>query len=251
MRQIESFSIGSVLDATFRVFGRNFIPFFLLGLIILVPTAYLSNWAMTRFVLVSPEAFDMASLFITLAITSLVSVLSYTLVQACFACAVFHTLKGDQQSLMDSLALGVRVLPFTLLASIVSTLIISFGILLLIVPGIIFMFMYFLVIPVAAIERKYPIAALSRSAQLTKGHRGKIFGLFLLLIVGGGILGALFGGVSALLNPDLAENLLSNPSSWVNWLFAVIVNVSTAVVYYDLRLLKEDMDSESVAEVFH
>lgn len=241
MRQIESFSLGSVLDATFRVFGRNIIPFFLLGLAILVPTTMLSQWATVTFGPVS---------LTSLSVSMLVAVLSNTLLQATFTCAVFHILRGDQQSLLDSLSLGARVLPFTLLASFVAGLVVWFGLLLLIIPGVVFMLMFWLAVPVAAIERKYPVAALKRSAELTKGHRGKLLGLFLLWMVAGLILGAIFGGITFAIDPSLAVNPFANPSNWVGWILGVIFAVSVAVTYYDLRLLKEDMDSEAVAEVF-
>ena len=244
MRQVESFSIGGVLDATFRVFGRNIIPFMLLGLAILVPTTFLSQWAMQTF-----GAFSLTSIGVSM----LVAVLSNTLMQASFTCAVFHTLRGDQQSLFDSLAMGARVLPFTLLASLVAGLAVWFGLLLLLIPGVLFMLMFWLAVPVAAIEREYPLKALKRSAELTKGHRGKLFGLFLLWILAGVVLGAIVGGASFAFSPDLVlnpANPFTTPSNWINWGFGVIFAVSVAVTYYDLRLLKEDMDSEAVAEVF-
>ena len=54
-----------------------------------------------------------------------------------------------------------------------------------IATAVMFVFLYIIfwvVIPVAVIERPGPVASLKRSVALTEGHRWKILGIFLLVI---------------------------------------------------------------------
>ncbi len=60
---------------------------------------------------------------------------------------------------------------------------IGIGLVLLIVPGIILALMWSLTIPVAVLEDKGLRDATSRSAELTKGNRGRIFMIYFLFIV--------------------------------------------------------------------
>lgn len=244
MRQVESFSLGGVFDATFRVLGKNLIPLILLGAVILVPTTFLSDWMLSKF-----GEFSLT----VLGASMLLSLFSYTLLQAALICAVFHTLRGDEQSLADTMAQTSRALPFAILASLAYTLVLSIGLVLLIIPGIFLLLVFWLAVPVAAIERVYPLKAMARSAELTKGYRGKLFGLFVIYVVASLVVGAIVGGLSFAIDPKLVvgpTSTLTNPGNWVNWIAYLISSVTVAVTYYDLRLLKEDMDSEAVAGVF-
>jgi len=60
---------------------------------------------------------------------------------------------------------------------------VGIGFVLLIVPGIILALMWSLTIPVAVLEDKGLRDATSRSAELTKGNRGRIFVIYFLFIV--------------------------------------------------------------------
>ncbi len=81
------------------------------------------------------------------------------------------------------------------------------GMLLLIVPGIILSIMFALVLPIVLFETLGVSDVLKRSAELTKGVRGAIFGaIFLISLfasVGGGIVGAMFVGVAAIAGPTM------------------------------------------------
>src|SRR5204863_9857748 len=57
------------------------------------------------------------------------------------------------------------------------------GLILFVIPGIIAVLKYALAVPVAVLEETTVSKALERSADLTKGHRGRIFLIYFLLMV--------------------------------------------------------------------
>ena len=132
------------------------------------------------------------------------------------------------------------------------------GLVLLIVPGIIFALMWSLAIPVAVLEGQGLRGATSRSAALTKGDRGRIFViscLFVLLvyivtvIVQTPILMALgISRISHAANPRMIPawyGLLSAVGTFVsNSLVAPLFTIALALIYYDERVRKEGFDLE-------
>jgi len=124
------------------------------------------------------------------------------------------------------------------------------GLLLLIVPGVIFWTGLALSMPALVLERlPTASAAMSRSWDLTRGHRGKIFAVMLVavllfavptIVVGvvGGILAAL-GVVSPIVIHILAALLGL-------FVYPFLYVVGT-ILYYDLRVRKEGFDLELLA----
>jgi hypothetical protein len=95
------------------------------------------------------------------------------------------------------------------------------------------------------IEKPGIFASLDRSAKLTKGSRWQIFGLVALVTIVSGIalwvLRALFGMVT------VWSKLLSFGWQVVGTSFGAVL---VAVVYHDLRMTKEGMDVDNLANVF-
>jgi predicted outer membrane lipoprotein len=110
-----------------------------------------------------------------------------------------------------------------------------FGFILLIVPGLFLLTIWAVVAPVVVIERPGVLPSLSRSRELVRGHGWQVFGvivvLFLLQIVLGGIVGAIFVGVSDNLVgrgvADLIVRVLVGPLS----------ALAAAIMYFELKRL--------------
>jgi hypothetical protein len=87
---------------------------------------------------------------------------------------------------------------------------------------------------------------MSRSAELTKGYRWKVFGVIVLMVlieaVVGGVIGLAFRGLGG-----ISGSLVS--TVW-NALTMAFDGVVCAVVYHDLRVVKEGVDIEQIAAVF-
>lgn len=136
-----------------------------------------------------------------------------------------------------------RLLPM-IVAGIVIGLAVGLGFLLLIVPGVILGCGLAAAMPVVVAEKMGPLDAIRRSWELTSGSRGTIFltGLIFVLIN----LGLTLVGIVLGLIPILGQ------------LASLIINVVTgslgtiwlAVVYHDLRVAKEGVETDDLARVF-
>jgi uncharacterized membrane protein len=120
------------------------------------------------------------------------------------------------------------------------------GLILLIVPGLILYTMWLVAVAACVVEQTGPWRSLRRSQELTKGHRWKIFGLFLVLLL------------LSLINPvlQLALTAAAGPTAGAigNAIWTAIgsafSSVVIAVTYYELRVAKEGIDIEQIASVF-
>jgi hypothetical protein len=107
-----------------------------------------------------------------------------------------------------------------------------------------------LVAPViVVIEKMGPIAALGRSWRLSSGHRWRIFGIQVLLVILNLVLSiliaGLFGGFAAAGVNNVVQSLI-NLASTIVW--APVQWIAFTVLYYDLRVRKEAFDLQLAAE---
>jgi hypothetical protein len=130
---------------------------------------------------------------------------------------------------------------------------VGFGLIALIVPGILLALMWSLAVPVKVLEDKGVTDAMSRSSDLTKGDRGRIFVIWLLFIV-------LSIGISLLIQwpVELAAGASSRAAmarAGAGWrvaslaaafistcLVGPLATIAFSLVYYDERVRKEAFD---------
>jgi hypothetical protein len=118
---------------------------------------------------------------------------------------------------------------------------------LLIVPAPMFAAMFFVATPVCVVERLGPLASMTRSRDLTRGHRWKVFGVVVLLTVINIVVASVLKlGLVALAGPVLAVTGLLIWGALYGAYSALIAVVS----YRDLRVAKEGIDTEQIAAVF-
>jgi membrane-anchored glycerophosphoryl diester phosphodiesterase (GDPDase) len=132
---------------------------------------------------------------------------------------------------------------------------IMLGFMLLIVPGIILLTMWAVAIPALVIEREGVGAAFRRSSQLTKGARWKIFALFLVLLIIYWLLSLVIGlaGLKMYSAADSAAgltvgNLLG--SVVLGTVFNTLWGTIQPSLYVELRQWKEGGSLENLQEVF-
>jgi uncharacterized membrane protein len=127
-----------------------------------------------------------------------------------------------------------------LIVSLLMTLAVGLGFLLLLVPGVILAVGLVLAIPAVVLEpRTSASGALSRSWELTRGARWRIFGLgVVLLVLSAGMLsgGGSVGVVTVIAIGGLVQ-------MFIYPLFYCVLTVT----YYDLRVRKEGFDLELLA----
>jgi hypothetical protein len=173
---LRPFTVGELLDGAFSLYRRNFSSLFAIALVPQIPLILL--WL----VLPTFAAGDNAQA--TVGAASLLS-LPYSLAAAAaiWAGLVFASMRafeGGTFSASDALKVAMRTLPAVIVATIVAVLLITLGMFLLIVPGLIIASMFFAIVPAIVIEGYGPFASLGRSRRLSKGARLRIFGVLVL-----------------------------------------------------------------------
>jgi hypothetical protein len=107
--------------------------------------------------------------------------------------------------------------------------------------------MWFVSTPACVVERTGPWTSLKRSAALTKGHRWKIFGLMILLV----IVSLIVAGLLQLVLPQFGSTILVLLGTLL-WgaLWTAYYSIAVVMTYHDLRVAKEGIDIEQIASVF-
>lgn len=253
--------LGRVIGRAFSTIGGN--PAATLGIAFLfsaLPTSLFSLLSQRM----RPEAMDVANFSTWIGAAAVAGFVAFVLkliTQGALTRATVNSETGERASFADCAGTGLRAaLPLFGLA-ILSGLAIMLGLMLLIVPGVILFTMWAVSGPAVVAERLGPIAAMRRSAELTSGARWKVFGLLLLLLIGGAMLqGALagtitqsYGGVQQMGGVMAGGGL---PTAWiiVNVLVTTVTGAVGAIVqaslYIELREWKEGPALDRLAEVF-
>ena len=240
------FRVGDVLARAWNIFTGNIL--FFLGITLLIYIAIfmavgmvillfaLAGWGTSMVWLMVVGVFLAVILFFAL----------NTIGEAVLLLGAFQRMRGESLRVSEALQRAfARFLPLIGLGILwASALIVGF--LLLVVPAIILMCMWWVVVPVCVVEGLGPVASLSRSAALTKGYRWKIFGLMLVLFVMNGI-----GSQIVELLFGLAGGVMSGAGSLL-WFVAwtAFWNCVLIMTYHDLRVAKEGIDTEQIAAIF-
>lgn len=233
--------VGELVGRTFAIWFRNLIPFTVLALLILSP------WIVAmHFVGEGDDPLRMRMIDILLFV--LQTLLTFVLTAA-VTFGVVQQMRGQPSSIGASIARGLRSFVAVLGTSLLCSVRIAIGYILLVVPGIIEAIRLYAAIPAAVLEGKTGNAAIDRSARLTTGSRWPIFGSWLLMFVislGLGMLGGFVFGTMA----------FESPFAWVWLQVGIVVFTSTlsaammAVCYALLRQGKENVDVKQLAAVF-
>jgi hypothetical protein len=245
------FRVGHVFSRAWSVFSGNFLIFMVVTGIASLPPLLVPQSTPT-----AENPFGNPGLtFLTLFLAIVLGTLS----QAIVLYGAFQDMRGRPVSLADCFKVGLqRFFPIVGLAITVGVAVI-FASLLLIVPGLMLYMMWYVATPVCVVERLGPFRSLGRSRELTKGHRWKLFGLSLLILIPAFIVAGVLVGVIALLFGTGA--ILGLPAAFATPLGQVINLIWSAawgafyavivvVTYHDLRVAREGVDTEQIAAVF-
>jgi MFS family permease len=235
------FRVGAVLNRSSSVLSRNFLTFFVVTIVAYLPLLLVPG--ATTDVSPEPTGISVGLIFLGAFLTMVLGMLS----QAVVLYGAFQDMRGRRVNLPESLKVGLRrFFPIVGLAIIMS-LGMMVGFILLIIPGLILFAMWFVATPACVVEQLGPFRSLGRSAQLTKGHRWKVLGLFIVLLLISALIG---GGVSVVLR-QLGSPILTAVGSLVwNGVWGALYSIAVVVTYHDLRVAKEGVDIEHIASVF-
>jgi len=255
-------STGEILDRSLKLFFSRLGTFYAINLIVQSPLIAVKLFAPA---LVHAVGDDERA-------TIIVAVLGLILLMALMFIGMAAVMKVVEQEHIDQ-KIGVgeslgfaltRFLPL-ILVTIIYYLVVYVGLLLCIVPGIIFACMYALAGQAVVLERVGPLAGMTRSAQLTQDWRGRIFGIgalivLMYLVLGVGLelgLNAVLPQVEVVRDNDGFPRVQLNETNRiihviVETLLSILISTYAAVcltlVYFDLRTRKEGFDLELAAK---
>lgn len=272
------FRVGRALSRSFSIYFRNIVPFALLALLVSAPT-YVYQ------ILVGPDEFAAApgtpeywsQFSVEPIIVFAASLFLGTFVSVALVHGTIQSLKGENASFGACFAKGTAlVLPVfgvaivyflaVLLAALLTALpggivlgllvyatdasvIYFLGAPIIVAPIIYVLILLYVTIPVAIVERA-GIGSLKRSAALTNGYRWRLFGLIILFFFIGGSLGVAlyFLGLMGESPSNFTGGMVAQ---WAfGGVFSAFSAVMAAVVYHDLRVAREGVDSDQVVAVF-
>jgi hypothetical protein len=171
---------------------------------------------------------------------SLTSVVATTLVASSFT--------GVNSSLGKALAIGLRRFAEALAFSIASGALIGVGLVLLIVPGIYLLLRFYVGTPAIVLDDATVGGAFSRSTTLTEGHRWRILGFAVLIMIVMMIPSMVVSSIVA--SASSADTVPLLVCSWVlNAVFGIVITVAPVVMYFDLRVRRESFDVLQLAEL--
>lgn len=229
------FSVTLALSRAVEVLFQNFFTIFAISALATVPLG-VYTW------LESQGMHNGGGAFITLLLNGVFSALS----EAMIVFATFQALRARAINPAESIARGLQRFWPVFWASILVGIITGVGFLLLIVPGLIALCVWYVTIPACVVERLGSTESMSRSADLTAGYRWPIFGAALVVAI------AEIGGsaaIGALLRPETLVAYVIVYFLWVA-LVRAYESVLATIIYHDLRVTKEGVDIEQLAAVF-
>jgi hypothetical protein len=253
---------GRVLARSLAIWARHFVAFFVATFVIYLP-------ASAGLVLLSSGVIDLSPAAAMMS-EGLLGLLFGMLAAGAVAQAVFAQLEGEDLGIGWVLGRGLRRVPsqlgvvflLTLLVGgIAALLFLVVGVLaamlslasrmlgivafvpLVVTPLVALMSIYWVAVPAAVAEHVSPVAALRRSARLTRGERLPIAALVLLVCGVGFGLDWLCTGASAQIIPPALLALRVFVTLAVSALAATV----SAVTYNDLRQLRDNVSSAQLA----
>ena len=239
----EQFGVGTVMGTGFRVWAKNIVPFTLITALIYVP---IFVWG-TITISSDPGGSEILKM---LAYAAGITALLNVFVTATITYGVVMELQGKRAGIGACIAVGFKRLFPAIGVALLSVIAMAGGFILLIVPGVIVACMLYVAMPVfKVVERPGVMGALKRSSELTKGHKGQIFGILFLLWLIGWAAGKIQGSV---LEPHtLADVKISlYISLGIQVILGSLGAVISAVAYYYLRNEKEGTSASELAAVF-
>lgn len=260
MRDVTAFSVGDIIRTSFAVYFGNLPAFLPLSLLVLSPSiavVLLPDSSSLNDPPVMPDPNEMRDPAVALSLLGpfyavllrelFVEWLCVFWLQAALAFGVVRHLRGGRAGFVESFVQFVRrIIPVSVVTAVVGVAT-FIGFLLFVVPGVVLAMILWVALPAVVVERS-GLRALGRSAGLTRGFKGQIFGLALILTLFQFVAVSLVAQVSSAITTDSV--LLWFTVRAVGVVFAGIWATAVSVTYHDLRLLREGVNRRTVPQTF-
>ena len=158
---------------------------------------------------------------------------------------VVETYVGIESSWQRSTVAAINRLPALAVVTVLFWSGTILGWMFLLIPGIFLLVSWSACLPVLIIEGADPVSAMLRSWRMTSGRRWSLFGALVvasLLVFLAGTLAYIVAGAVLVIVQGHFGLLLASEIAWV--LVQPFIGVVLGVLYLDLRVRKEDLDSD-------
>jgi len=248
-----SFSIGRIFSRAFGVMGRNPLVAFGVAALLSALPSILITYGLAQLNLDMRDRNTVIGVIGSGIILFGIGLFLRALVQGCLVRATIADSEGRKAGLAECLGVAAsRALPL-IGVSLLFFLGFAVGLVLLIVPGIIFAITCAVVAPVVVEERVGVIEAFGRASVLTRGARWKIFGLALLVLVLIWLIEAV-AGVAAITLSHPGMDPFSPSLMIFNFVIGTIVATFSSTVqtalYVELREWKDGPATRRLDEIF-
>jgi hypothetical protein len=249
-------SIGRVFERAFATIAHN--PLVVLAIAVVlggIPSALVAYLGHAFRADALASTADRAAVWGAMFFSWVLSIVIGAIVQGAMTRATVAEGEGQKASFAECVAAGARVFLPLIGVALLFGLGITVGTILLIIPGIIVMVMWSVAAPAVVVERDGVFRALSRSQELTKGSRWKIFGLFLVLLVIYIVIFSILGlaGLSSMRNAAVTGNftIVNFISSLIS---SALINLLWGTIqpslYVELRQANDGGSLESLEDIF-
>jgi hypothetical protein len=240
-------STSELLDRTFHLYRNHFVVF--LGILAIPQLAVLAVQLLFAATILGSDPRTLGLLALPIGLLSFLC-LEISHAATVFAVSNFHLDRpvriGEAFGATKGIILRVSGIAFVI------SLIVGFGFVLLLAPGIYWALKYSLVTPVTVLEGTGLGATMSRSSVLTKGSRGRIFVVYLLLVILNLVvstciqfafgLGIPFAGHQTAAFTATRYSLAAVSGFVTGSLVGPLFTIALTLIYYDQRVRKEGFD---------
>jgi hypothetical protein len=186
---MQKLSISSIITRSFTTLKDNFAAFFMISILMKVITLLLMMafgvYDLMKIGVMSPA--DMAQtpggLFGSYASIMLAAIAPSMLALGMITVGTVAYLQGDPTTIGDCIKQGLQKSIPLILLGLITGFAVSFGMMLLIIPGLIILAVWFVAGPVLMVENSGVIKSLTRSMALTTDARGIIIALVALIFI--------------------------------------------------------------------
>jgi len=251
-----SMTFGEILDRGIKILFGRLPVFFAIGFLLLLPVLVLE--------LLQNQLESVTGVFTAL-IVLVVTVIFSNVNAGAVVDVIARDYLDKPVSIGGAIGYAFRRFGDLFVSALLAGLVIGLGLLLLIIPGIIFSIWYVFITQVVMIEGLGGGRALARSKSLTEGHRGRIFGIIFILGLLVGLLNlGLTLGLHSILPVQTIElsprgAIVLGPVNYPNFVITILIQylvtviisgfqaVCVTLMYFDLRVRKEAYDLEVLA----
>jgi hypothetical protein len=240
----DGFRVGRVLSRSFALLMQNFGKFYLLGLLAALPVTLLQFQNVVPLRVQRPLPAHATGHYVWLGILVLVL---QAVGEAVVIYGAFQAMRGRTLSVGESITRALQRLIPIVGTGLLQAVAFVIGLTLLVVPGIVFLTMFLVAMPICVVEALGPVRSLGRSRELTKGNRWRVFGLYVVVSLLTAVPRFPIGYVATAVGGTTAAGIVGYLYSAGVMTFKILTIV---VAYHELRVAKEGMDVERIASVF-